>query len=146
GFRLPIDAIESVETSTNPYSAEFGNFSSGVTQIHTRTGQNKYHFEAQNFFPRIRTRSGSIVGLDAATPRMTVSGPVVRDKLFYVQSFEYRFMRTRVPVARLPELKDDTRLESFDSFTQLDYEINPSHHLSGTFSVFPEKDGFIGLN
>src|SRR4030095_3237608 len=48
GFRLPIDVIESVETFTNPYSAEFGNFSSGVTQIHTRTGNNGFHFSFQN--------------------------------------------------------------------------------------------------
>ncbi len=146
GFRLPVDVIDSVETTTNSYSAEFGSFSSGVTQIHTRAGQNNFHFGIQNVFPRPRTRSGSIVGLDSFTPRMTVSGPIIPDKLFYLQSFEYKFDRTRVPAQRLPELKNDTIFESLDSFTQLDYEINALHHLSTTFSLFPEKNGFIGLN
>lgn len=146
GFRLPIDAIESVQTLTNPYSAEFGDFSSGVTRIQTRTGQDKFHFQLQNFFPRTRTRGGSIVGLESATPRMTFSGPAIPGKLHYLQSLEYRFIRTRVPVDDLPDLKDDTILESFDSFTQLDYEINAFHHLSTQFSVFPQKNGFVGLN
>jgi hypothetical protein len=145
GFRLPIDVIESVETFTNPYSAEFGNFSSGVTQIHTRTGNNRFHFSLQNFFPRPRTRDGSIVGLDAATPRVTVSGPIIRDKMFYVQSFEYKFVRTRVLVDTLPELKNDTKLESFDSFT---LGLRSSIHFPPfcNVSIFPEKNSFVGLN
>jgi hypothetical protein len=61
-----------------------------------------------------------------------------------MQSFEYRFVRT--PIDNLPSDKRDTRLESFDSVSQLDWDINPSNHLTSTFSLFPEKLGYVGLN
>lgn len=144
GFKLPIDVIESIETQSNPYSTEFGSFSSGITRITTRTGKDTFHFELHNPLPRFRRRDGSIVGIEAATPRVAFSGSIAPGKLYYVQSFEYKFVRTRVP--SLPDLKNDTSLESFDSFTQLDYEINPVHHLSTTFASFPQKLGFVGLN
>jgi hypothetical protein len=61
-----------------------------------------------------------------------------------MQSFEYRFVRT--PVYSLPPDKRDTGLESFDSVTQIDWDINPSNHLTSTFSLFPEKLRYVGLN
>jgi outer membrane receptor for ferrienterochelin and colicin len=146
GFRLPIDVIESVETFTNPYSAEFGNFSSGVTQIHTRTGEQQVSFQLSEFLSAAAHQRWVDRRFGFCHSARDGSGPIIQDKLFYVQSFEYKFVRTRVPVDTLPELKNDTKLESFDSFTQLDYELNPLHHLSATFSIFPEKNSFVGLN
>ncbi|MGH9882238.1 MAG: TonB-dependent receptor domain-containing protein, partial [Pyrinomonadaceae bacterium] len=61
-----------------------------------------------------------------------------------MQSFQYRFVRT--PVESLPSDKRDMGLESFDSFTQMDWDINTRHHLTTTFSLFPEKLRFVGLN
>jgi hypothetical protein len=61
-----------------------------------------------------------------------------------MQSFEYRFVRT--PVESLPPLKRDTGLESFDSVSQLDWEINDRNHLSTTFSLFPQKLRYVNLN
>ena len=61
-----------------------------------------------------------------------------------MQSFAYRFVRTHVD--SLPPDKRDTGLESFDSVTQIDWDINPSNHLTSTFSLFPEKLRYVGLN
>ena len=61
-----------------------------------------------------------------------------------MQSFEYRFVRT--PVENLPPLERDSELESFDSVTQLDWDIDPTHHLTTTFSLFPQKLRYVGLN
>src|SRR5205807_3185956 len=71
-------------------------------------------------------------------------GPLKKDKLWFMQSFEYRFVRT--PIESLPPLKRDTGLESFDSVTQLDWEMNATNHLTTTFSLFPQKLQFVGLN
>jgi hypothetical protein len=67
----------------------------------------------QNFIPRLRDRDGTIAGIGGATPRMTFTGPIVKDRIAVTQSFEYRFVRT--PVNSLPPLARDTKLESFDS-------------------------------
>jgi outer membrane receptor for ferrienterochelin and colicin len=143
-FNLPIEAVESVQVLTNPYAAEYGNFSGGVTAVATRSGTDKFNVEAQSFFPRVRRRGEKWSGIEAFTPRLAFSGPLKRNKLWFMQSFEYRFVRT--PVESLPSDKRDTGLESFDSVTQIDWDVNTRHHLTSTFSLFPEKLRFVGLN
>ena len=143
-FNLPIEAVESVQVLTNPYAAEYGNFTGGVTAVATRSGTDKFNVETQNFFPRFRRRGGKWTGIEAFTPRLAFSGPLKRNKLWFMQSFEYRFVRT--PVYSLPPDKRDTGLESFDSLTQIDWDVNDRHHLTSTFSLFPQKLRFVGLN
>lgn len=143
-INLPIEAIKSAQVLTNPYAAEYGNFTGGVTAVETRSGTDKFSFDFKNFFPRFARRGGKWNGVAAFTPRLAFSGPIKRNKLWFMQSFEYRFVRT--PVDNLPPDKRDTRLESFDSVSQLDWDINPSNHLTTTFSLFPQKLGYVGLN
>ena len=107
-FNLPIEAVESVQVLTNPYAAEYGKFTGGVTAVTTRSGTDKFNIEAQSFFPRFRRRGGKWSGVEAFTPRLAISGPIKKDKLWFMQSFEYRFVRT--PVYSLPPDKRDTGL------------------------------------
>lgn len=143
-INLPIEAVESLKVITNPYAAEYGNFTSGVTAVETRQGAEKWQYEFQNFFPRFRRRGGRTAGIEAFTPRLAFGGPLVKDRLSFFQSFEYRYVRT--PVESLPAMKRDTGLESFDSFTRADWDIDPKDHLSTTFSLFPQKLRYVGLN
>jgi outer membrane receptor for ferrienterochelin and colicin len=143
-INLPIEAIQSVEVLTNPYSPEYGEFTGAVTAVQTRSGSEKFVANAQSIFPRFRRRGGSFVGVEAFTPRVTFSGPVSGDKLKFIQSFEYRFVRT--PVENLPALKRDTDLESLDSLSQLDWDIDERNHLTTTLSLFPQKLRYVGLN
>jgi Carboxypeptidase regulatory-like domain/TonB dependent receptor/TonB-dependent Receptor Plug Domain len=143
-INLPLEAVQSVEVVANPYAAEYGQFTGAVTTVQTKSGSDKFNVNAQSMFPRIRRRGGAFVGIAAFTPRVTFSGPIIKDKLKFMQSFEYRFVRT--PVENLPPLKRDTGLESFDSVSQLDWDINDRHHLSTTFSLFPQKLRYVNLN
>jgi carboxypeptidase family protein/TonB-dependent receptor-like protein len=143
-INLPIEAVQSVEVLTNPYSAEYGQFTGAVTSVQTRSGSDKFQANATSFFPRPRRRGGSFVGIEAFTPRVTFSGPLMKDKLKFFQSFEYRYVRT--PVENLPPLSRDTDLESFDSLSQLDWDIDDKNHLTTTLSLFPEKLRYVGLN
>lgn len=141
---LPIDVIEEVEVLPNPFAAEYGKFAGAVTNIETKPSTDKFSFSLNNFLPRLRRRGGSIRGVEAATPRVTFSGPLLKDKLAFLQSFEYRL--TRSPVTSLPELERDTDIESFDSFTQFDATLNPTHQLTTVFSVYPQKQRYATLD
>jgi hypothetical protein len=143
-INLPIDVIQEVQVLPSPYSAEYGKFAGAVTTIETRTATTKFKFNLQNFVPRPRRRAGVLRGLEAATPRLTLSGPLIKDRLSFLQSFEYRFLRS--PITSLPEFQRDQGLESFDSFTQLDLTLTPTHSLSGVFSLYPQKNRFATLN
>ena len=70
-------------------------------------------------------------------PALLLPDRCMKDRLAFTQSFEYRFVRT--PVESLPPLKRDTKLESFDSFSQLDLKINDQQTATFSFSVFPRE-------
>ncbi|HKR21388.1 MAG TPA: hypothetical protein VJS17_02290, partial [Pyrinomonadaceae bacterium] len=79
--------------------------------------------------------------------RIAVGGPIKKDKLFFFQSLEYRFVRTNVPsLEELDERQRDIQRESFDSFSRLDYVINSNNRLTASFSIFPQKQSYFNLN
>ena len=144
-LNLPIDVVSSVQVVSNPYDPEYGKFTGAVASVETRTGNfDKFHFQIQNLVPRARDRDGDIVGIEAFTPRTTFTGPLLNDRIAFTQSFEYRFVRT--PVNSLPPLQRDTTVESFDSFSQLDFKISDKQTATFSFAVFPEKLDYLGLN
>ena len=144
-INLPIDVVSSVQVISNPYDPEYGKFTGAVSSVETRTSNfDKFHFSIQNLVPRARDRDGSIVGIGAFTPRATITGPLIKDRLAFTQSLEYRFVRT--PVESLPPLQRDTQLESLDSFSQFDLKINNRQTATLSFAVFPQKFDYLGLN
>src|SRR5262245_22666253 len=145
-IELPLEAVETVHVYSNPYSAEYGKFTGAVTSIETRSDSNKLRYLLTGTLPRPRVRNGHIYGIEAATPRIAVGGPIKNDKLFFFQSLEYRFVRTNVPSLEDRNLPSDIKRESFDSFSRMDYVINAEHRLTVSFSLFPQKFDFFNLN
>lgn len=146
-IELPLEAVDTVQVHSNPYSPEFGKFTGAVTTIETRSGSNDLRYLITGTLPRPRWRDGKIYGIGAATPRIAVGGPIKKDKLFFFQSVEYRFVRTNVPsLEALEEHQRDIQRESFDSFSRLDYVLNNNNRLTGSFSIFPQKFDYFNLN
>ncbi|HEX2713209.1 MAG TPA: TonB-dependent receptor [Candidatus Acidoferrales bacterium] len=141
---LPIEAVGSVKVLSNPFSAEYGRFAGGVVDVETRSGTDEWKALFTNFFPRPRVRGGHIVGLESITPRITAAGPLVRSKLYAFQSFDYRFVRNRV--ASLPDLQNDQVTETFDSYTQFDWNINANNRFTVSASVSPQNLQFVNMN
>lgn len=141
-FDIPVEAAASVQIEENPYSAEFGRLTGGAINLETKGGGDKLKFTAARFFP---TFSHILAGqIDSFRPRLTLSGPFIRDRFFFLQSIEYRFSRTRVPGLSSPG--DDSTSESFNSFTQFDLSINTNHRLRLVAAFFPQKARYVGLN
>jgi len=145
GINLPIDIVSSVQVISNPYDPQYGKFTGAVATITTKTGDyDGFHVSLQNFVPRLRDRDGIVAGIGAATPRFTFTGPIVKNRVAVTQSFEYRFVRT--PVNSLPALERDTKLESFDSYTQLDFALTAKQTATVSFTLYPQKLDYLGLN
>jgi hypothetical protein len=143
-LNLPIDVVASVQVISNPYDPQYGKFTGAVSTVSTKTSDyEKFHFSIQNFVPRVRDRDGSIMGIGAATPRTTITGPVWKDRIAITQSFEYRYVRT--PVNSLPPSERDTKLESFDSYTQFDFILSPRQTAAVSVAVYPQKLDYLGL-
>ena len=144
-LNLPIDVVQSAQVISNPYDPQYGRFTGAVSTVDTKTGNfDGYHFSIQNIFPRVRDRDGHIIGIGAATPRATLTGPLVKGRLSFTQSFEYRFIYT--PVNSLPYYDRDTKLESFDSYTQIDANISSKQTATISVAFYPQKLDYLGLN
>lgn len=141
-FDIPLEAAANVHVEENPYSAEFGNASGGASNLETKSGGEKYKFHAARVFPVLHNIiSGKI---DSFRPRVTLEGPLIKKRLSFLQSFEYRFSRIYVPNLAAP--RDNSTSEAFNSFTQLDLTLNAGNRMKFVGAVFPEKKRFVGLN
>ncbi len=129
-LELPSQSIESVEVLANPFAAEYGRFTTSVTQIRTRRGTNDWEFKPGNLMPRLR-KGFEIRGFE---PRMSVRGPLMRDRLFLAEDFQFRLVKT--PVKSLPD-EPEVELTSFDSFTRVDGVLSARHMIGGGFVGFP---------
>ena len=144
-INIPIDVVSKVDVLSTPYDPEYGKFTGAVSNVETRPGDfNKLHLSAQNLIPRLRRLDGSIMGIAAATPRFTLSGPIVKDRVALTESIEYRYDRS--PVTSLPPLQSNTQSETFDSYTQLDLNISKKQTATASFAIFPQKFHYYGLN
>lgn len=144
-MNLPIDVVSSVKVLSNPYDPEYGRFTGAVSSVQTRTSNfNKFHLSIQNLLPRPRRRGGHFVGIGAATPRLTITGPLVRNKYAFTQSLEYRFVRT--PVESLPPLHSDSTVEGADTFSQVDMNIGERQTATVSLALFPQRIEYLGLN
>ena len=136
---LPTQSVDSVEVMANPFAAEYGRFSTSITQIRTRGGTNDWDFSIGNLVPRLR----GLRGLRGFEPRASIRGPIRKDRLFFAQDFQFRYVAT--PVKSLPD-EPEVVMRSFDSFTRLDNVMSARHVLSGVLIMFPRGIDRVTMN
>jgi outer membrane receptor protein involved in Fe transport len=111
-FNPPVEAVQEVRVQQNNYSAEFGNSSSGVVTITTKSGTNSFHGDAYEFFRNDRLDARNFFAARKAPLRWNIfgvaaGGPVRRNKTFFFSHAEWQ--RQRVGVVRLltvPSLRE----------------------------------------
>ena len=59
-IELPLEAVDTVQVHSNPYSSEFGKFTGAVTTIETRSGSNDWRYLITGTLPRPRWRDGKV--------------------------------------------------------------------------------------
>src|SRR5262249_49910092 len=142
---IPIDVVASVHVLSTPYDPEYGKFTGAVSNVETPPGEfNKFRDSAQNFVRHLRSVDGSIMDVEAATPRITLSAPIIKNRPAFTESIDYRYERERVN--SVPLLQRDPRQESFDSYTQADLNISQKQTATASFAIFPQKLDYFGLN
>ncbi len=117
--RPNIDALQEFKMEVSGYSAEYGRMAGGVLNMVLRSGTNKFHgnvnyfvrndlLDARGFFEREKTvlRQHQFAG--------TVTGPIVRNKTFFLASFEG--LRAKQEATRLSRVP--TELERAGDYSQ----------------------------
>jgi Carboxypeptidase regulatory-like domain len=97
GFSPPADAISEFKVQTNAFDAQQGHTAGAVINLALRSGGNAFQGSA-SYFNRSSNRSGNSVFAELAGQSVTsrdynrysatLSGPVFRDKTFFMASYE----------------------------------------------------------
>ena len=141
---VPIDAIESLDVYKSAYRAEFGRFSGGLTSIETKPPSSQFHFELNDILPTLRVKSGHIVGIADDAPRLSVTGPLLENRLNFSESITYDLVKQ--PVRGLPWPHNETKTEGVNSFTSFQYVFSPQHLFMVNVKAFPLKREFADIN
>lgn len=143
-LNLPTDSVETVQVFLHPYTAEYGQFTGGVTQIETRRGGDKWKAELNDFFPDFRFKNGKVVGIAEDLPRLNFNGPLIKNRLYLSQSLSYAIAKN--PVRGLSFPVNETKTEAQNYFSQFDLILSSHHTQTYTVGYFPERNQFIGLD
>ena len=93
-----------------------------------------------------KKRDGAIMGIESATPRLTLTGPIKKGRIAFLQSTEYQFVRTEQEDAKLDPLARDVEREALSVFTQVDARLSENNGTTVNLLLFPEKLNFFGLD
>ena len=141
GTTVPVDSVETIDVFQTPFLAQYGRFTAGVVSVETRRGGDKWHFELNDPFPDFRIRSWHLRGLRDASPRINFSGPLIKNRLYFSEGLEYDIRKT--PVRTLPFPYNESKTESVNSFSQLDYIVSDKHFLTATLHITPRHTNFV---
>jgi len=136
------DALQQIEVMLGGYEAEYGTSLGGVVNLTTRSGSNSLEFDTSfyytngNWFPKTDERVTSdgytlaVTDFDSTyqlfQASALVSGPIVRDKAWFV--FSYQYDRSLIALAGIPQPRDYS-----------------GHYLYGKLTVQPTAEHQISL-
>lgn len=141
GQSIPVDSIETVNVLTTPFLAQYGRFTQSVVAVETRRGGEKWHAELNDPFPDFRVRSYHMRGIRNETPRAVFGGPLIANRLYFISSLQY--ILDKVPSRTLPFPFNESKQESVNSFTQLDYILSDRQLLTATLHISPQHVNFV---
>lgn len=144
GLSVPIDSVQDVKVLQSPYLAEYGNFTAGVVSAETRRGGDKWLYSLNDPLPEVRIRSGHLVGLRAETPRLNLSGPLIRNHLYLLEASEY--LMHKDPVRTLPFPFNESKSSAINSYTQLDAPLTAKQTFTATLHFVPRTLDHMNLN
>jgi hypothetical protein len=144
GLSVPIDSVDTVKVMQSPYLAEYGNFTAGVVSAETRRGGDKWSYALNDPLPEVRIRSGHLVGLRSATPRFNLSGPLIPNRLYFLNGTEYLMHKDQVRT--LPFPVNETKSTALNSFTQFDGILTGKQTITATVHFAPHTVQYANLN
>jgi hypothetical protein len=127
--RINIDTIQSMEVQTSRFSAENGRGSAGVLDLKTKTGDDRLRFAGTNFIPAFSSEGG--VHLNKWTPRLELSGPIVKGRAWFHNGFDTFYSDDTVN--GLPKGQNRARGVTASDLSRFQVNLTPGNTLTGSF-------------
>jgi len=140
--RLNIDTIQSTDLESSRFSAENGRGAAGVLDIKTKMGDDHWRFGGTNFLPSVSTDGG--LHIDKLTPRLEVSGPLIKGKAWFHNGAEVFYHDDTV--FGLPRGQNRVRGTDFNDLTKAQIDLTQANILTGSFLYNLSDDNHQGLS
>ena len=141
---VPIDAIQSLDVYKAPFSAQYGGFVGGMTDITLKPPPSQWHLTMHDLNPSLRGKAGHLVGLARATPRIRFGGPLWKDKINFAESFLYEMRKPNVRGLAWPN--DEQKIQGYNSISNFQFILSPKHLVSLSVNLFPRRYQWADLN
>ncbi|MGD1095827.1 MAG: hypothetical protein ABSB35_28025, partial [Bryobacteraceae bacterium] len=138
---LAVEGIRSLDFSSARYSPEFGKGSAGVLAISTETGTDTFHFTTTDFIPGLKLQQGLHLG--NWYPRVGFSGPVVRGKAWFSDTFDSEYNESIVN--GLPRGENTRSGWAGSNLLHAQVNLAPSNILFADFLATLDNQGRVGL-
>ena len=140
--RLNVDTVQALAWDASRFSADKGKGSAGTVDIQTRMGDDRWRFGGTNFIPGLSSQDS--LHVNHWSPRVMVSGPIKKDRLWFHNSFDVFY--TVGTVSGLPRGQNQTRSGSGSNLTRLQWNITNSQILTASVLANIGDDKRNGLS
>lgn len=126
GIRLNPDSLHKIDLRSSRYSAQFGKGSGGLLDLQVQDGDNKLRMNATDFVPTLQNVKG--IQINNWTPRAYLSGPIVKDKVWFDLSHESE--NDYNVVKELPDGADTNRVWQTADLGRVRMNLSPGNVLT----------------
>lgn len=96
GSPISLDAIDQISINLTPFDVRQSGFQGGAINVVTKQGSNEWHASVYDYYTSSATRGIKVDTNEMANSKvlnnvlgMTLSGPIIKDKLFFFLNAEY---------------------------------------------------------
>jgi hypothetical protein len=142
-LRMSPDVVRSIDVEATRYPVEYGKATGGVIAFRSGMGDNRFRFNATDFFPSYRQVNGGL-HFDKFVPRVTFSGPIVKNKAWFSDGFELEY--DNIIIAGLPTNADSNQLWRGSNLAKAQVNVTPSDIVIGGLLFNDYHSPYDGLS
>ena len=151
GVRPNVEGIQEITVETNSYSAEAGRTAGGVVSIITKSGTNKFHGSAYEFFRNDAFDARNVLQTSGRKPELrqnqfggSIGGPIFKDRTFFFGDYEgLRIVSGVTYTSSVPQLAQYNDINSLNGGTPQDL-VNEGNGTSG-YAIDPIALAYLKL-
>ena len=127
--RLNIETIQSMDLENSRYAADNGRGSTGVLDLKSKMGDDRWRFGGTNFIPGVASDGGWHV--NKWTPRLEFSGPLVKGRAWFHNGFDVFYNVDTVQ--GLPRGANRTSGFTASDLSRFQVNLTPANILTASF-------------
>ena len=141
-LNLNVDAVRTAEVHTGRFGAEYAHPGAAILNFDTPEGDDRWRYTITDFIPGLNVQDGLQLG--NYYPRLYFSGPIIKDNLWFSQTFTLQ--HTLAFVNGLPYGENTSRDWTGESLSHLLWRATDNDSLHIAFLYNNISDGNLGLD